>query len=333
MLRKLVTLAAAVAAFATVNAYSAAADAAVTLKIGTLAPGDSAWGKEFKKWAKDVSDDTNGELTLDFQWNGQAGDEVLMVQKMRSGQLDGAAVTAIGLAQTGVTDVLLFQMPGLFANWAKLDAARDALKPDLDQQFQSKGFTVLGWGDIGAAKVMSIGFEVHHPADLQGKGCYFLAGDPIGPKVFAAIGGINAKEVTVPEILPNLTNGSIQVLVTPPLAAEQLQWASRVTHISTITAAFGIGAIIMSTPKVAGLPDNLKTVLQNRGNETATRLTKSIRNLDAQSFARMKASKQTYEPNEAEKAEWSEIFRKVRDGLKGSVFTPGMFDKVVGLAH
>jgi TRAP-type C4-dicarboxylate transport system substrate-binding protein len=330
MFRKLASALAAAIALATL---STGADAATTLKFGTLAPGDSAWGKEFKKWAKDVSDDTNGELILDFQWNGQAGDEVLMVQKMRSGQLDGAAVTAIGLAQTGVTDVLLFQMPGLFSNWGKLDAARNAMKADFDQQFQGKGFTVLGWGDVGAAKTMSIGFEVHHPADLQGKGCFFLAGDPIGPKLYSTIGGINAKQVTVPEILPNLTNGSIQVLTVPPIAAEQLQWASRVTHINTMTTGFGIGAIIVSTPKVASLPDNLKTVLNNRGAEAADRLTKSIRNIDAQAFARLKSSKTAYEPSEPEKQEWRDLFAKVRGQLRGSVFTPGVFDKVVGLAQ
>jgi len=142
-LRKLVSLAAAAAALVSVT-LTQTAEATTTLKIGTLAPGDSAWGKEFKKWAKAVSDDTNGELQLDFQWNGQAGDEVLMVQKIRSGQLDGAAVTAVGLAQTGVTDVLLFQMPGLFSNWGKLDAARNAMKGDFDTAFQSKGFTILG---------------------------------------------------------------------------------------------------------------------------------------------------------------------------------------------
>ncbi len=244
---------------------AAPAQAATTLKIGTLAPSDSAWGKEFKKLSNDVSADTNGELQLDFQWNGQAGDEVLMVQKIRSGQLDGAAVTAVGLAQTGVTDVLLFQMPGLFANWGKLDAVRNAMKADFDQQFQQKGFTVLGWGDVGAAKTMSVGFEVHHPTDLQGKGCFFLAGDPIGPKVFASIGGINPRQVSVPEILPNLTNGSVSVLTTPPLAAEQLQWASRVTHINTMTTAFAIGAIIVSSPRLQSLPQNLKDVLSNRG--------------------------------------------------------------------
>src|SRR5580693_6054564 len=143
-----------VAAFGLALAAAGGAHATTTIKIGTLAPQDSPWGKEFKKWANVVSTSTNGEVQLDFQWNGQAGDEVLMVQKMRSGQLDGAAITAVGLAQTGVTDVLLFQMPGLFANWGKLDAARNAMKADFDAQFASKGFTVLGWGDVGAAKTM-----------------------------------------------------------------------------------------------------------------------------------------------------------------------------------
>jgi TRAP-type C4-dicarboxylate transport system substrate-binding protein len=316
-------------------AFAAAGDAraATTLKIGTLAPQDSPWGKEFKRWAKEVSSDTNGELSLDFQWNGQAGDEVLMVQKIRTGQLDGAAVTAIGLAQTGVTDVLLFQMPGLFANWGKLDAARNAMKDEFDHQFAGKGFTVLGWGDVGAVKTMSVGFEVRHPADLQGKGCFFLAGDPIEPKILTAIGGITPAQMTVNEILPGLTNGSITLLPAPPLAAEQLQWASRITHVNAMTTAFGIGAIIVSSPRLQALPQNIRDVAAARGREAAERLTRSIRNLDAQAFARFKSTKVVYEPTEPEKNEWRDLFARVRHDLRGAVFTPAVFDRVVDLAR
>jgi TRAP-type C4-dicarboxylate transport system substrate-binding protein len=327
------TITAALSLALTLASLAGTARAATTLKIGTLAPQESPWGREFKKWASDVSSDTNGELTLDFQWNGQAGDEVLMVQKIRSGQLDGAAVTAVGLGQTGVTDVLAFQMPGLFANWGKLDAARDALKADFDTQFQQKGFTVLGWGDVGAAKIMSVGFEVHRPADLQGKACYFLAGDPIGPKFFEGIGNITPKQVTVNEILPNLTSGSITVLIAPPLAAEQLQWASRVTNMSSVTFGFGIGAIVVSSSRMQGLPQNLRDALSGRGHESAERLTKSIRNLDAQSFARLKTAKGFYDPTDAEKSEWRDLFARVRGQLRGSVFTPALFDKVTQLAQ
>ena len=119
----------------------------------------------------------------------------------------------------------------------------------------------------------------------------------------------------------------------PPLAAEQLQWASRITHISTQTTAFAIGAFIVSTPKMQSLPDNLRNTLIADGKDAADSLTRSIRNLDAQSFARLKSSKSAYELSDAEKNEWKDLFAKVRGQLRGTVFTPAMFDKVVGLAQ
>ncbi len=329
MFRKYLTMLAAVAFLV---GLAGRAHATTTLKIGTLAPQDSPWGKEFKKWAKQVSDETNGELQLDFQWNAQAGDEVLMVQKIRSGQLDGAAVTAIGLAQTGVTDILLFQLPGMFSNWAKLDTVRSALKDDLAKQFEAKGFSILGWGDVGAAKTMTVGFQVHHPSDMQGKGVFFIAGDPVEPKIYSAIGGITPKSLSINEILPALTTGAINVLVVPPLAAEQLQWASRVTDINTQTIAFAIGAFIMSTPRLQALPPKLREVMMSHGAEMSDKLQSTIRNADAAAYARMKATKKTYDPTDAERHEWAKVFTKVCRGLRGTVFSPAMFDRVVALA-
>ena len=331
MLRKFVSVLATVAA---VTCVTTSAHAVTTIKIGTLAPQDSPWGKEFKRFTNEVANITHGDVQLDYQWNGQAGDEVLMVQKIRSGQLDAAAITAVGLAATGVTDILAFQLPGLFPNWAKLDAARNAMKEELTKQFEAKGFTVLGWGDVGAYKTMSVGFEVRHPADLQKRGCFFISGDAIMPKLFADIGGIAPKQVQVAEILGGLTNGSLNVLTVAPLAAEQLQWASRVTHINTMTDFFGIGALIMSSARWQSLPAGTKdALLKGPGLEMQDRLAKSIRNLDAQAFARMKATKTVYDPTEADKAEWRELFTRVRQELRGSVFTPAVYDRIVQLAQ
>jgi TRAP-type C4-dicarboxylate transport system substrate-binding protein len=330
MFRKLVTTLGAIAA---VMAIAGGASAATTLKIGSLAPADSPWGKGFKRWAADVAAATNGELQLDFQWNGQAGDEVLMVQKIRSGQLDGAAVTAIGLAQTGVTDVLIFQLPGLFTNWNKLDLARNAMKDEFGKMFEAKGFTILGWGDVGAAKTMTVGFEVHRPSDLQGKGVFAIAGDPVQPKIYSSIGGITPRVLSVAEILPNLASGAINVLTVPPLAAEQLQWASRITHISTQTLAFAIGAFIMSSSRMQSLPAPLRDTLVAKAHEMSDSATVTIRNADAQAYARMKASKISYDPTEGDRKEWTDVFVKVAKSLRGSVFTPAIFDKVVQIAQ
>jgi TRAP-type transport system periplasmic protein len=312
---------------------STVANAATVLKIGTLAPADSPWGKGFKRWAVEVATATGGDLQLDFQWNGQAGDEVLMVQKIRSGQLDGAAVTAVGLGQTGVIDALIFQLPGLFTNWNKLDLARNAMKDEFNKQFESKGFTVLGWGDVGAAKTMTVGFEVHRPVDLQGKGVFFFPGDPVQPKIYSTIGGITPKQITVAEILPNLASGAITVLTVPPLAAEQLQWASRITHISTQTIAFAIGAFIMSSPRLQSLVPAQKDILLAKSREMSDQATVTIRKADAQAFARMKASKIAYDPTDADRKDWTDLFVKVAKQLRGSVFNPVIFDKIVQIAQ
>jgi TRAP-type transport system periplasmic protein len=297
---------------------AAPSPAATTLKIGTLAPGDSPWGREFKRWAAAVAAETNGEVTIDVAWNGQAGDEKLMIEKMRSGQLDGAAVTAIGLGQTGVTDVLAFQLPGMFASWDKLDRARDAVKDELAREFEAKGFTVLGWGDVGAAKTMSIGFEIRTPHDLAGKGVFTIPGDPITPAVFAAVGGVAPRSLAVPEILSHLGT-DVNVLTVPSLVAEQLQWASRITHIDTQTTAFAIGAFVMSSSRLRGLTDAQRASFLSHGKDVNERLSRTIRNLDAQAFARLKATKVAYEPTQDEKNQWRPVFEGVGKQLCGPV--------------
>ena len=320
----------AIVAFALLSARPA--EAAITLKFGTVAPQDSPWGKDLKQWAKEVSDDTGGEAQIDFQWNAQAGDEALMVQKMRTGQIDGALVTPLGLGQTGVNDVFLFALPGLFTSWQKVDAAREAVKDDLTKQFDQKGFTIVGWSDVGVLRQMTAGFEIHHPADLRGKGLFFYAGDPITPKLYAAIGGINAKQLTLTEVLPALTQGSINVVTAPPLGAEQLQWATHLDHISTQTLSYAIGALIMSSTRVASLPPKIKAAVLTRGAEACERLQKKIRYADEQAFRRMKTNKSAYEPSAADVAEWTPVFQNLARQMRGTVFTPALFDKVVALS-
>jgi TRAP-type C4-dicarboxylate transport system substrate-binding protein len=307
--------------------------ATTTIKIGTLLPQNSPWGKALKKWAGLVASDTNDDLQIDFQWNGQAGDEALMVQKIRVGQLDGAIVSATGLAQTGVTDALIFQLPGLFRDSTQLDTVRAAVADELNKQFEARGFIVLGWGDAGPVRSMSIGYEVHHPRDLVGKGVFVVNGDPVGPVLFSAIGGITPRSLPVTEILPGLTNGSITFLVAPAILVEQLQWASRITHVGADTSAFAVGGFLASAARMQALPQRFKDIMAARGASLQSHLDPLVRGLDDQAFARMKATKTVYALSDAEKSEWKDVFARVSTQLRGSVFTPAFYDRVMELAR
>ena len=86
------------------------ARAAEVIKVGTLAPAPSPWGQVFKVWADAVAKKSAGRLELQIFFNGQQGDEAAMVGKMKTGQLDAAAVTAVGLGKIH-KPILALQLP------------------------------------------------------------------------------------------------------------------------------------------------------------------------------------------------------------------------------
>ena len=101
-----------------------AADASAGEKVtlGTVAPKQSLWGRVFKVWEDAVKKKTDGKLELTVFYNGTQGDDGTMIGKLKAGQLDGAAVSSIGLAQVH-KPILALQIPGLFRSWETLDKA------------------------------------------------------------------------------------------------------------------------------------------------------------------------------------------------------------------
>src|SRR3972149_5954007 len=108
MVRRL--FAALVAASFVVTGTAGMAHAKNTLKMATLAPPRSPWGKVFRTWSKAVDQKTKGEVTVDWLWNGTAGPESAVVGKIKSGQIAGGAITAVGLAAIDKR-FLALQMP------------------------------------------------------------------------------------------------------------------------------------------------------------------------------------------------------------------------------
>jgi len=305
------------------------------IKLGTLAPKDSAWGKVFGAWSKAVDEESKGAVKLTWFYNGSKGDEIAMVGKMRSKELDAAAITATGLAQIW-PHIGALQMPGLFPTWAKLDAAREKVSPKIDKEFASQGFVVLGKGDVGMARLMSRGVAIRTPDDLKKAHPFYIAGDPIGQKFLETVGVPSPKALTVPAILPAVSSrseGSIDVINSPSIAAEQLGWAPHMTHINNMVTGIGIGALVMSKETYDSLPADAKAVLERTGKNTGKLLTDRIRAIDDAAFNRLKGSKTVVDLNDAEKAAWAATFTKVRAALKAEgKFRADVFDEVVAAA-
>ena len=86
-----------------------------TLKFASLAPQGSLWYKAFASSARKIKEKTSGSVAFKLYGGGVMGDERAMVRKIRSGQIDCAAVTSVGLGDID-KKLLVLQLPLVFKN-------------------------------------------------------------------------------------------------------------------------------------------------------------------------------------------------------------------------
>ena len=302
-----------------------------TIKIGTLAPKSSPWGVVFETWIKAVNERSGGNLELQFFYNGQQGDDSAMIGKIKSGQLDGAATTAIGLGKI-YKPILALQMP-LFRSWSALDRARDALKGEFEKGAREAGFFIAGWGDVGLVRVLSRGAAIKVPDDLKGKRAHHARADAIVPALYSVVGGVTGVPLSAPDLPPKLQTGAVDVILTPALVAEQLQWARSFDSITDVVAGTAIGALVFSSKRLDALPADLRTILTDTGKVACSALAKRVRSEDDAAFKRMKDRMTVTTPGADELERWQVVFKQVRQRLAQDTFSPELVARLEGFAR
>lgn len=301
------------------------------LKVGSLAPRESPWGNVLRVWVKAVKEKTKGEVVLELYWNATQGDEAAQMSKMKTGQLDGAIVTAVGLSVVDA-NVNVLQLPGVYAGWEKLDIVREHLRPRFEKSFQAAGFELAGWGDIGLDRFMSKGFAVKGPGDLKGKRPWVWREDPILPAVYAAAGVVPVP-TSVPEALPELSTGNVNVMSISPLGSEQLQWSSRLDTMNTMVVAPNIGGMVLSKAKLDALKPEHRAIVLETAKVACKALTDRIRAEDAAAFERLKKRMTVVEPSAEELTAWKKLFKEARERLAKGTFTPEVMADVEKLTR
>src|SRR5688572_16856768 len=135
------------------------------IKVATLAPDGSTWHKAFKEYGREVKSRTEGAIDVKIYAGGVMGDEPAMVRKMRTGQIQAAAVTSVGLGDIN-KQLLMLQLPLLFRNYDELDKVRGAMSDKFKQLLLDGGFVLSGWGDVGFTYLFS-NSPIKEPSDAK----------------------------------------------------------------------------------------------------------------------------------------------------------------------
>jgi TRAP-type C4-dicarboxylate transport system substrate-binding protein len=226
------------------------------------------------KAAGEIKEKTSSRVSLKYFEGGQQGDEKDYVRKIKLGQLDGAAVTSIGLAMIDES-IRVLELPMMFETAEEMDYVADKMWPYFQKKFEKKGFKLNDRGEVGWIYFLSK-VKVESLADLKGQKLWMWGDDQLVGAMFKKL-SLNGVPLGVPEVDAGLTSGKINACYGSPVAAVALQWYSKVKFMTSMPMSFAIGATVVSLDALKKLSAEDQKTVEEIGKANAKKLRKVIR--------------------------------------------------------
>jgi TRAP-type C4-dicarboxylate transport system substrate-binding protein len=316
-----------VAAVATLASVTPARAENVEIRLATLAPSGSPWMEVLDKAQAEIKTKTGGRVTLKYYPGGQQGDERDFVRKIGLGQLDGAAVTSVGLAMIDES-IRVLELPMMFQSAEELDYVADKMWPYFQKKFEKKGYKLNDRGEVGWIYFMSKS-KVETLADLKGQKLWMWGDDQLVGAMFKKL-GLNGIPLGVPEVDAGLTSGKINACYGSPLAATALQWSTKVKYMTSMPMSFAIGATVVSTKSLNKISAEDQKTVETIGKAGSKKLRKVIRkaNEDSKSAMTRKGITVVQTPV-AMVSDFEKNAQEVWKELVGKVYTQAELDMVL----
>jgi TRAP-type C4-dicarboxylate transport system substrate-binding protein len=298
-----------------------------TIKMATLVPEGTVWHKTLTDLGASWTRETEGRVALRLYAGGVAGDEPVMVRKMRIGQLNGSVLTVLGLADLD-DSFLAFTVPMLFESYDELLYVLDKMEPVLKKRLEAKGFVLLNWGHAGWLYLFSRE-PVASVADLKKQKLWWRAGDEGMVKIWKE-SGFQPVPLSMTDIMTGLQTGMIDMIPLTPLGVLALQWFRLTPYMVDAGLAPLVGGVVISraTWEKISEADRAKMLAAARGAEA--KLQREIPEQDEQALEEMKkrglkVSKMTPESE----AEWRAMAASFAGKMRGAVVPPEILDQVI----
>ena len=225
------------------------------LKIATLAPEGSTWMNLMGELDAQVREKTDGEVGLRFYPGGIQGEDLVVLRKIRAGQLHGGGFTGVGLGEIAPS-LRVMELPFLFQNAAEVHAVHEKLDPLFERTLHDAGYTLVGWAEVGFVYLYSK-TPVASAADLKGQKVWLWEGDPLA-EAFLHAAGVAPVPLSITDVLTSLQTGLITTVYITPYGCIGMQWFSRVAYTTDIPLTFSTGAVVVTNEVIA--KSGVKTV-------------------------------------------------------------------------
>lgn len=303
-----------------------AAAARRELRVATVAPAGSSFHKRLQslgnEWARGP-----GGAAMNL-YAGTQGGELQIVRRMRVGQLQGAALTSVGLSQIEKSVTALQLMPLMFRDWEDVDRVREKLRPELERRLRQAGYVVMFWADAGWVRYFSKK-PINRIADLKSMRVYASSGDPETIEILKAY--YTPVVLEPDQILLGLRNGMIDALPVPAFLANFSQVTTYAPYMLDLRWAPITGALVLTERAWKGLDQPTQAWIRDASEQAGAEMRRAARAEDEQAVQAMKDKqglKVVALSPEAEREFRSEVAR-MYPRLRGAIVPAPIYDTTV----
>ncbi len=297
------------------------------LKIATLAPDGSTWMKIMREMDAAIRVATDNRVGIKFYPGGVQGDELMVLRKIRNGQVHGGGFTGQGLGAIA-SELRVLEIPFLFDNVTEVDQVHARLDPVFDEIFRQQGYVLLGWADVGYIYLFT-NSPVSGPDDLRRVKMWLWEGDPLATAFFKAF-DVSPIPLALTDVLTALQTGLIDGVYSSPLACVALQWFTRIKHMTDFPLVYGTGAMVVDVRAWEKIPAADRGLVEEVADQHFARLTDALRQSDVESIATMRERGiDIISIDPADVQTFTERGRQIWYEQAGEIYPPELLDQVV----
>jgi TRAP-type C4-dicarboxylate transport system substrate-binding protein len=298
-----------------------------TIKMATLVPTNSSWFLVLKEVADKWNKLSNGRVRVILYGGGTKGDDPEVVQAMRLGELQGAVLSSVGVAEIEKS-VYAMSIPMAYDSYEEVYAVLDRMRPRLEAAMEANGFVVLNWADAGWIRFFTTK-PVATPDDLRKLKLFQWNGDPKSLEIWKAA-GFNPRPASLPDLPTGLSTGLFEACSLSPQVAQIGRYYERAKYMTDLNWALVLGATVIKKDTWARIPADIRPALLQTMQEAGAKLRAEVRQSGEKDVAAMKGAGLTVVPIDAKTKElWRKTAESAYGRIRGDFVPADAFDEAM----
>jgi TRAP-type C4-dicarboxylate transport system substrate-binding protein len=296
------------------------------VRLGSILPRNSDWGRTLDRLAADWSRVTNGQVRLRIIHDGIEGGEQKMLSSLGANNIQAALFTSAGLREI-CPEVMTVSVPFNIKNDTELDLVLKDVLPALEARISKTNYTIVTWAKGGWVNVFSKE-PVVTPDDLKKQKIATSPELRDISLVFKTM-GFQVVETDMPDLGPKLANNMINAIYLVPAMIAPMGLHRNLKHMMNVPIAPVMGAIVMNRVTWNKLGPDRQREITRVTRQMATDFDASVAKTNANAVAMM--GRDGLKVNSLSPAQvdmWQVELVKAMPSLLGTTFDRDLYQQV-----